>query len=110
VNVTPSNPQRSSAGQPSDATPARRPERTETAPAGAPRSPASGVELSSEARAFLKLRARLDQLPGSDHPERIARLRAAVQSGAYAVSAEDVAGAMLRDATTAGLLGLPPQA
>jgi flagellar biosynthesis anti-sigma factor FlgM len=110
VNVTPSNPQRSTPGQSSEATPPARTERVPTPSAGAPGSPAGSVELSAEARAFLRLRARLDSLPSAGHTDRIARLRAAIESGAYAVSGEEIATAMLRDPAAAGMLGLAPHA
>jgi flagellar biosynthesis anti-sigma factor FlgM len=107
MNVTPSNPQRSTPGQSAEAAPSARADRVASSSASPAGSPAGSVELSAEARAFLKLRARLDSLPEAGRTDRIVRLRAAIEGGAYAVSGEEIATAMLRDSAAAAMLGLP---
>ena len=110
MNVSPSNPQRSNPGQSPEANPPARADRAPPAAGGTLPSPAGSVELSAQARAFLMLRSRLDTMPQAGHSDRVARLRAAIQSGSYAVSGEVIATAMLRDGAAAAALGLAPQA
>jgi flagellar biosynthesis anti-sigma factor FlgM len=110
VNVTPSNPQRSSApGPSSDAGQAARAERASAATSPSSAAQAGNVDLSAEARAYLRLRSRLESLPQPGHEARIARLRAAIEAGTYAVGGEQIAAAMLRDTAVAGMLGLAPR-
>jgi flagellar biosynthesis anti-sigma factor FlgM len=110
VNVNPSNPQRSTPGQSPEPSPPARTERLPAASAGGAGSPAGSIELSAEARAFLKLRARLGDLPPGDGADRVARLRAAIASGTYAVGGEAIATALLRDPAAAAMLGVAPHA
>jgi len=110
VNVSPSNPQRSNPGQSPEANPPARADRAPAAASGPTPSPAGSVELSAQARAFLTLRPRLDALPQAGQADRVARLRAAIQSGSYSVSGEAIATAMLRDGAAAAALGLAPHA
>lgn len=106
MNITPSNPNRPAAGHASEAGASARPEPSATpAPKGSGGS-SGGVELSAGAQAFLKVRSRLESLPASAHEERIATLKAAVESGSYQVSGQDVASAMLKDPATKSALGL----
>jgi flagellar biosynthesis anti-sigma factor FlgM len=64
------------------------------------------VELSPEAQAFLKVRSMLDGLAPASREDRIARIRADIASGRYAVDGERIADAMLRDPGAARMLGL----
>ena len=106
MNITPSNPQRPAAGHASETGAPARPEPpVGSAPKG-PGGPTGGVELSPSAQAFLKVRNRLESLPASQHEDRIARLRAAIEGGRYHVNGADVAAAMLNDPATKSALGL----
>jgi flagellar biosynthesis anti-sigma factor FlgM len=77
---------------------------------GQPAEQASGdgLVLSPAADRFRQLRARIEGLPDSAHAEKLARLKAQVDSGAYTVDAQRVAKAMLDDEPTAALLGVTP--
>jgi flagellar biosynthesis anti-sigma factor FlgM len=110
VNVSPSNPQRSNPGQSPEANPPARTDRAPAAAGGTTASSAGSVELSAQARAFLRLRPQLEAMPQSGQADRVARLRAAIQSGTYTVSGEAIADAMLRDGAAAAALGLAPHA
>ena len=110
MNVSPSNPQRSNPGQSPEANPPARTDRAPAAAGNAPAGSAGSVELSAQAREFLTLRPRLEGMSSAGQADRIARLRAAIQSGSYSVSGEAIATAMLRDGAAAAALGLAPQA
>jgi anti-sigma28 factor (negative regulator of flagellin synthesis) len=74
------------------------------APAGAP-VPSDGLTLSPRAEEFRRLRPRVEDVNDPGRSERVARLATLVAGGAYDVSGEQIAAAMLRDATVASLLG-----
>jgi negative regulator of flagellin synthesis FlgM len=104
MNIGPSNTNRPAAGQTPETGSAARPESAApSAPAGAPTAGGS-VELSAEARTYLRLRERLDAVSTPDHEARIARLREAIEGGTYTVSGEAIANAMLRDPAVKAML------
>lgn len=110
MNITPSNSNRSAAGQAAEAgsgAPAR-----PVPPSGSSTSEttAGSVELSAEARAYLRLKERLASVPAQDHQAKIARLRTATGAGTYQVSGADIAAAMLRDPAVRAALGAGPRA
>lgn len=74
------------------------------APAGAPVS-SDGLTLSPRAEEFRRLRPRVEDVVDPGRSERVARLAKRVASGAYDASGEQIAAAMLHDATVASLLG-----
>ena len=67
-----------------------------------------GLVLTPRAEEFRQLRQRLQSLPESGQSDRVAGLKALVEQGAYVVTGDRIAGAMLQDEPTASLLGLPP--
>jgi flagellar biosynthesis anti-sigma factor FlgM len=69
---------------------------------------ADGLQLSAAGDRFRQLRTRVESLPESGQPERVARLKALVDAGEYQVDGQRVAKAMLEDEPTAALLGLKP--
>jgi anti-sigma28 factor (negative regulator of flagellin synthesis) len=75
-------------------------------PSGAPS--ADGLVLTPRAEEFRQLRLRLQTLPESGRSERVAQLKEQFEQGAYAVTGNRIAGAMLQDEPTASLLGLRP--
>jgi hypothetical protein len=74
------------------------------APAGAPVS-SDGLTLSPRAEEFRRLRPRVEDVNDPGRSARVDRLAKLVAGGAYDASGEDIAAAMLRDATVASLLG-----
>jgi flagellar biosynthesis anti-sigma factor FlgM len=70
--------------------------------------PTDGVVLTPRAEEFRQLRLRLQSLREPGQSDRVARLKALVEQGAYVVDGDRIAGAMLQDEPTASLLGLPP--
>lgn len=66
---------------------------------------ADALSLSARAEEFRRVRPQLETLTES-RQERIARVTALVQNKAYRVSSEQIAEAMLRDESTADVLGL----
>ena len=73
---------------------------------GAPPS-ADGLDLTPRAEEFRQLRLRLQSMREPGQTDRVAKLKALVEQGAYVVDGDRIAGAMLRDEPTASLLGLP---
>jgi flagellar biosynthesis anti-sigma factor FlgM len=71
-------------------------------------SRSDGLTLSRGADRFRQLRARLESLPEPQQSERLAQLKALVDSGQYKVEGEKIARAMLADEATASALGLGP--
>lgn len=70
------------------------------------RGPAGGLELSPEAREFVRTRSRLETVPDVSRGERVAQLKSLVARGAYHVDGERIADAMLQDDGVALALGL----
>lgn len=69
---------------------------------------ADGLDLTPRAEEFRQLRLRLQSLPEPGQGARVAQLKALFEQGAYAVTGDRIAGAMLQDEPTASLLGLRP--
>lgn len=61
--------------------------------------PADSLVLSSRAEEFQRLRARLETLPDPARDARVTEIGDRIARGAYAIDAEQVAEAMLRDET-----------
>ena len=70
--------------------------------------PTDGLVLTPRAEEFRQLRLRLQSLPEPRQSDRVAKLKALFEQGAYVVGGDRIAGAMLQDEPTASLLGLPP--
>lgn len=68
--------------------------------------PSGGLELSPEAREFVRTRSRIETIPDVSRGERVAQLRSLVARGAYHVDGERIADAMLQDDGVALALGL----
>lgn len=71
-------------------------------------SKGDGIVLTAEAGRFRLLRDRVRDLPESGQSERVAELKALVESGQYRVGGDKIANAMLGDEPTALLLGFAP--
>lgn len=71
-----------------------------------PSVPSGSLELSAGAREFVRIRSRLETVPGVARAERVAELRSLVARGAYHVDGERIADAMLQDDGVALALGL----
>jgi hypothetical protein len=69
---------------------------------------ADGLVLTPRAEEFRQLRLRLQSLPEPGGSARVAQLKNLFEQGAYAVTGDRIAGAMLQDEPTASLLGLRP--
>jgi flagellar biosynthesis anti-sigma factor FlgM len=69
--------------------------------------PQGDVSLSPRADRFRQLRTKLESLPDASQADRVAQLKAQVAAGQYNVSGQTIAKALLSDAATAALLGLP---
>ena len=69
--------------------------------------PTDGLVLTPRAEEFRQLRLRLQSTRKPGQTDRVAKLKALVEQGAYVVDGDRIAGAMLRDEPTASLLGLP---
>jgi flagellar biosynthesis anti-sigma factor FlgM len=69
-------------------------------------SPSGGLDLSPEAREFVRTRSRLETVPDVSRGERVGQLRSLVARGAYHVDGERIADAMLQDDGVALALGL----
>lgn len=71
-------------------------------------SQSGSLDLSPEAREFVRIRSRLETVPEGSRGERVAQLQVLVARGAYHVDGEHIAGAMLQDDGVALALGLRP--
>jgi anti-sigma28 factor (negative regulator of flagellin synthesis) len=68
--------------------------------------PSGSLDLSAGAREFVRIRSRLETVPGAARAERVAELRSLVARRAYHVDGERIADAMLQDDGAALALGL----
>ena len=110
MNVQPNDPQQAP-GLPARITTPSRLRAPDVTPGASGRGhgvqPSGTVEISAQAREYLKVRSQLDSAGAMNREERVARLRDLVARDAYHVDGTVIAGAMLEDAATAFVLGLP---
>lgn len=71
-------------------------------------SQSGSLDLSPEAREFVRIRSRLETVPEASRGERVTQLKSLVARGAYHVDGELIADAMLQDDGVALALGLRP--